>query len=685
MTGRLITAALLALVCAWAQAQVIEPYQPDEHTLLLYHFDGEGDQIIDSGPLGLHGQMNEGTPERVEGIIGRALRLEPGRFVRIDGGNPALRGMDQLTIELWLRSSNEDLGRRQRTICFWEHYIITIFEGNRITGHIYGPGGESAPGAKHVLSAKTTLVPHQWTHVALTYDGKRARLFVNGMQQVSLKMTGPVNGDDIRGLTISTPGADGFAGEIDEVRISSIARTSFIAPRQLDICHLSCDLGLSPGNFRAVFTPLVPQGVEQITCRASLGEREPVSAVIEGDALEPLGDEPWLEGKAEVLLPVPEGVEGEDTVACSVSYNCDGKPRVIERQFAVRVETMQPVPETEVRAAWTHSHRIEDPDDLFSRMAAGGLNTAVMRVRRGETAYFDSKMGPVVKLPFDNANFMAETITAAKRHGIDLHAYVNNFPIGTPNSEFAQQLRAEGRWQKDPNGNDIAWMCPSDQRNIELVRDAMVELARDYDLAGVQYDFIRFPNDRGCYCERCRAKFEERIGRRVANWPADVLKGGELYEQYTDFRCDLITNAVRVTSAAVREVNPDLIISAAVFAMDPEKARHSVGQAWAQWAHEGLVDVLCPMSYTYDTRAFEDTVSTIIEAVEGTVPIWAGIGVRSGAGVMHYPEELAAKINIVRRLGLPGFNMFCVTPTTDVPETILIPLRESVLAGDGRG
>lgn len=684
MNARTLVFLTLPLTGAWAQAQVIEPYHPDEHTLLLYHFEDEGQHITDSGPLGLHGELQGGPAEYVDGIIGKALRLSDGLHITLDGRHEALRGMEQLTIELWLRSSNEDPARRQRTICFWEHYLISVFEGRRITGHIYGPGGEATAGAKHVLGAQTPCTPHQWMHVALTYDSRRARLFVNGVEEISRPMTGPVNSG--RGaLTISMPGGDGFLGEIDELRISNVARPGFIGPRQHNVARVTCDLGLSPGTFRVIFTPLVPTGVTSVTCRAALGEGEAVSRIIGADGLKPLGDEPWLEGEAQVVLPVAAGMAGEETVSWSVGYDREGRPQVIEGQLAVRIEAMQPAPAAEVRAAWTHSHAIQDPDDIFSRMAAGGLNTAVMRVRRGETAYFDSAMGPVVRLPFENENFMAETIAAAKRHAIDLHCYVNNFPIGTRDSEFAQQLLAEDRWQKDPDGNDIDWLCPSDPRNVELVRNAMVELARDYDLAGVQYDFIRYPNDRACFCERCRAGFEERIGHPVANWPRDVRAGGELYEQYTDARCDLITNAVRITSAAIREVNPDIIISAAVFAMEPERARHAVGQAWAQWAHEGLVDTLFPMSYVHDTRAFEHTLSMIIEAVAGSVPVYAGIGLRSGQGVMRHPEELAAKINIVRRLGLPGFCMFCISPPTDAPETILMPLREKVLVGDGRG
>ena len=52
---------------------------------------------------------------------------------------------------------------------------------------------------------------------------------------------------------------------------------------------------------------------------------------------------------------------------------------------------------------------------------------------------------------------------------------------------------------------------------------------------------------------------------------------------------------------------------------------------------------------------------------------------------MRYPEQLAAQLNITRRLGAAGFSLFCMNPPTGVPETLLVPLRDSLLAGDGRG
>jgi len=678
---RLRGAAATILVLAWPGRAAPQPpaYEPDEHTLLLYHFDGDGDEMLDASSQELRGTLNEGPVERGEGIFGSSLKLADGQVIQLEGNRECLRGMDQLTAELWFKTTNEDTTHRQRLILFWEHYLISIFEGQRFVGHLY-----DADGKKAVLRGSGGIRPGVWYHAALTYDGQRGRLWLNGTQVTSVRLSGPLNNAP-GALQFSTTATDAFIGEIDEVRISNVARTSFPAARQRNFVRVVNDLALSPGAFRVSFLPLVPAGAEAVTCAASLDGAAPQTVAIGPDQLKPLEGEPWLEGEGQVVLPVPEGVEGSRTLTCTSAYTSDGREHSVSQDFPVEVEPMIPAPATEFRAAWTHSHRIEDPEDIFSRMAAGGLNAAIMRVRRGETAYFDSKLGPLVQLPFDNDNFMEETIAAAERHGIDLHAYVNNFPIGQPKSDYAQQLRAEGRWQKDPDGNDLEWMCPSEPRNVELVKQAMVELAREYPVKGVQYDFIRYPSDRGCYCDRCRAKFEERIGKQVENWPQDVLRDGALYEEYTDARCEHITNAVRITSAAIREVNPDIVISAAVFAQDPEQARHGAGQDWLRWCKEGLLDALCPMSYVYDTAAYEQTVQMILEAVDGAVPVYAGIGVRSSSGRMKYPEELAAKLNILRRLGAPGFAMFCVTPTTDVPENILMPLRDSVLEGDGRG
>ncbi|MGC9317878.1 MAG: LamG-like jellyroll fold domain-containing protein [Armatimonadota bacterium] len=676
---RLLILVLVLTLTAWgAGAQLVSPLEADEHTLLLYRFEGDGDEVIDEGPLGLNASVSEGELTRTEGICGRAVSLSEYQALVLPETPDELRGMDQMTIELWFRTRNEDPAHRQRLVLYWEHYLISIFEGGRLTGHLYDQDV-----TKYVLRGTDAVRPHEWYHAALTWDGERATLWQNGRQVTSLRMTGTINDAVGAGLQMGTAAGDYFLGELDELRISNVARQAFPAARQYDFCHPTTTLAIAPGPARMLFDAVVPQDVTRIECSAELEGGPSGSATITDlEAIEGMG---MLEGGTQVVLSVPEGMAGRRTFSGTMTYRTGGEQIEARREFTMDVEPMVPPPAEEFRAAWTHSHRIEDPEDIFSRMAAGGLNAAIMRVRRGETAYYNSALGPISSIPFDNENLIEDCAAACKRHGIDLHCYVNNFPVGSPDSEYAQQLREEGRWQKTAAGEDHPWLCPSHPANLQLVEDAMVELVRDYDIAGVQYDFIRYSRDDVCFCERCRAGFEERIGHAVENWPEDCRPEGPLYDEWMDFRADLITNAVRRTSAAVRAEDPDAIITAAVFAMSPEDAKLRVGQDWALWCREGLLDALCPMSYTGDNEDYEQTVGLILDAVGRYLPVYAGIGVRASRNQMQHPEELAAKLNILRRLGAPGFSMFCVTPETDVPEKILIPLRDTLLPGRGRG
>ncbi|MFP4249974.1 MAG: LamG-like jellyroll fold domain-containing protein [Armatimonadota bacterium] len=678
-------ATFLLCLTAVCHGQVVTPLEADEHTLLLYHFDNEGARIVDSGPLGLHGTVVEGEEraavaevQRVEGVSGRALSLGEREAVLPAQTPDELRGMDQLTVELWFRTTSEDQSHRQRLVQYWEHYLISVFEGRRLMGHIYDQDATN-----HILRGGATIMPDRWYHTALTWDGERAKLWLNGRELADVRMSGTVNAAAGGELRLGSPGNDWFEGAIDELRISSVAREEFPAARQYDFCRPSETLLISPGTARMVFDPVVPEGVTSATCTASLGEIAQDSVIVDEGALEPYADDLQL-GRCEVVMALPEAIEGEMTLTGTVSYARDGETVTAQRRFPVTVEPLAEPPAVEFRGAWTHSHRIEDPEDLFSRMAAGGLNAAVMRVRRGETAYYNSALGPVSSIPFENETLIEDCVAACERHGIDLHCYVNNFNIGSPDSDYAQQMREEGRWQKTAAGEDWPWLCPSNEANLQLVEDAMVELVRDYDIAGVQYDFIRYSRSDVCFCEDCRANFEERIGHAVPNWPDDCLEGGPLYDEWMDQRADLITEAVRRTSAAVRAEDPDAIISAAVFAMPPEEAKQRVGQEWDRWCREGLLDALCPMSYVGDNEAYQETVSLILKHVGEYLPVYAGIGLRSGNQKMYYPEELAAKINLARRRGAPGFTMFAISPPTDAPETVLIPLREQMLPGDGR-
>lgn len=152
------------------------------------------------------------------------LRLDGRSAVRVD--LPADRP-DSFTLEAWVRGP-APVGR-QGLLCNTENSGIGIFwsdaaddatlpTGYALTGSAYARAGADRPWDWA-----------RWTHLALVGDGQTVRFFVNGRQTQSAPAQGAIRhnrlplliGADVNG---SGEAVSYFTGEIDEVRLSSVAR-----------------------------------------------------------------------------------------------------------------------------------------------------------------------------------------------------------------------------------------------------------------------------------------------------------------------------------------------------------------------------------------------------------------------------------------------------------------------------
>jgi len=321
-----------------------------------------------------------------------------------------------------------------------------------------------------------------------------------------------------------------------------------------------------------------------------------------------------------------------------------------------------PPPPNERRGVWLHVGEDRRPQVVMPELKRLGLNMAVLRIAGGAGAFYASKVQPDILDPLaPNGDWLADACKYARENGIELHAYVNNCIVeGRTTPATIAKLRAAGRLQEGPKGEPIDWYCPSQEINCEAIEKPMVEIASRYDVAGVQFDFIRYPSDRGCFCAKCRARFEQETGKPVANWPADVITG-DRHQEWVEYRCSRISAIVQRVSAAIRRAAPGVKISAAVFAGWPE-CRESVGQDWVRWCKEGWLDFVCPMNYTPDPVAHSRLTQIHRAALPPGFPLVEGIGINSGVGRIEAPEVLAAQIALDRKQGVAGFLGFCYTP-----------------------
>jgi len=321
----------------------------------------------------------------------------------------------------------------------------------------------------------------------------------------------------------------------------------------------------------------------------------------------------------------------------------------------------QPSEPGEFRAFWCHSAfgvAGMDWDEAIRRLAENGFTAILPNMLWGGAAFYDSKTLPVAAA--EKGDQIAACLAACKKYGVQMHVWKVNWNLGhAAPKEFVERLRREGRLQADAQGRELLWLCPSHPDNQRLEIESMLEVARRYDVDGLHFDYIRYPDSAHCFCAGCRQRFERAIGAPVTDWPRSVQTDGELRRRWLDWRRDNITAVVKAVSEQARAIKPPIKISAAVF-RQWNTDRDSVGQDWKLWCDRGWLDFVCPMDYTPSRRKFEDMVTQQI-VWAGRVPCYPGIGVSASSSRLGVAQTIE-QIQITRRHRTGGFIIFNYGP-----------------------
>ncbi len=333
-----------------------------------------------------------------------------------------------------------------------------------------------------------------------------------------------------------------------------------------------------------------------------------------------------------------------------------------------------PSPQREGRAIWNHSGTGAYPghwDRTARQLAEAGFNMVIPNMLWAGRAHYPSDVLPRSNTFAEYGDQIAQCVAACKKYGIEVHVWKVNHNLSGAPRQFVEQLRRQGRLQVTRTGEPHNWLCPSHPENFQLEVESMLEVARRYDVDGLHFDYIRYPNRQCCYCDGCRKRFEAELGRPVEHWPDDCYDG-PLHDQYHDWRCKQITRLVQTVSREARKIRPGIKISAAVFGAYPE-CRESVGQDWVRWIKSGYLDFVCPMDYTQDDSYFEHLVGNQLKRIEGRIPVYPGIG------AWRLPaDRVLGQIHIARSLGAAGFTIF------NLNETAASELLPVVAAGPGK-
>ena len=318
---------------------------------------------------------------------------------------------------------------------------------------------------------------------------------------------------------------------------------------------------------------------------------------------------------------------------------------------------------TEIRGAWIHNYGPFDWETAMKELADAGFNTVFVRVARGANAIYPSQY-----LPGDDwvtEDEFQKALDAAHRHGLEFHAWKVCFFAGGAALQkgiaktFYDELAAQDRLARDPEGKQAPFLNPADPRNQQLELDVLREMTEKYDVDGIHLDYIRYPENPHYdfdYSDVSRREFEKHIGQAVVNWPQDVFSGALKwrYENWERTRIDIV---VQRAYQQTKQLKPRVQVSAAVWRANNTN-RAAIKQDWTRWVKSGWLDFVVPMDYSKDDARFRSDLQEQIPHTTGHAFFAAGIG-----NYQHdAPEQTLRQIEIARAEGADGYVLFDYKP-----------------------
>ena len=172
MTLRLILCVTLALGISIAHQSPAE-IDPGKIVGIWLLDEGKGDVAEDASENGFDGQITKG--EWVDGEVDGAAEIKKGGTVTIPVGEGAVT--DKMSLILWIQFT--DIGGQQNYFSIWDQ------SDNRYVPYKNGGNLLRSWTNSWDISSGVTVKAGTWYHVANTYDGKTASIYVNGEEKVA--------------------------------------------------------------------------------------------------------------------------------------------------------------------------------------------------------------------------------------------------------------------------------------------------------------------------------------------------------------------------------------------------------------------------------------------------------------------------------------------------------------------
>lgn len=245
----------------------------------------------------------------------------------------------------------------------------------------------------------------------------------------------------------------------------------------------------------------------------------------------------------------------------------------------------------------------EEFRQLLDRLKEAHINTVLLQTRVRGTVIYPSAIEPwdgcLTGVSGKNPGYdpLAFAIEECHKRGMELHAWLVTIPCFKTGAASKTGKRSVLKTHPSlcVRHNDSWYLNPGMPGTTDYLTSICREIARNYDVDGIHFDYIRYPENASTFKDHTTYKKYGK-GQSKANW-----------------RRNNITHCVRSMYTAIKGIKPWIKVSSSPIGKHSDLARYSsynwnaysaVYQEAQEWLREGIQDMLFPMMYFRDNHFY---------------------------------------------------------------------------------
>ncbi len=313
-------------------------------------------------------------------------------------------------------------------------------------------------------------------------------------------------------------------------------------------------------------------------------------------------------------------------------------------------------PKTLVRSTRDIERQKRELTDILDQYVKANLNTVLLQTRIRGSVIYPSQIEPwdecLTGVPGKSPGYdpLAFAIEECHKRGLELHAWIVSIPLGKVQKQraFGKQSITKKHPRLCKTSRGEVFMIPGRPETADYIADLCRELTENYDIDGIQLDYIRYP-------EKLHRFSDDNLYSRSSGMTKD------------EWKRENITRIVRKVHDIVKPIKPWVKLSSSPIGKYNNLPRYHSGgwncftgvhQDPQLWLRENLQDFLCPMMYFRDNHFYP----FLFDWKENNYghPIAPGLGIymlnpREGKWVLN---DVRAEMHTIRNIGIGGIAFY---------------------------